>query len=90
MPFVDPQPWPGFTSTAPNPYQVWETMYPAGRGQAATGWTCPGCGRGYNPAVTACWTCPQQPAVTTTVTVAMHPCPKPLEGGMCGCEEDGG
>lgn len=88
MPGNDTWIWPGFTATAPNPYQVWDTTYPAGRDLQATGWTCPGCGRGYSPSVAACWVCPQQVTATTvTTTVTMHPCPRPLEGGMCGCEE---
>ena len=65
MPGGDGWIWPGFTATAPDPYQVWNTTYPAGRGMQATGWTCPGCGRGYSPSVAACWVCPQQPVTAT-------------------------
>lgn len=50
---------------SPPPYQVWDTTYPSGRDGAATGWTCPGCGRGYSPSVAACWICPVQPADAT-------------------------
>ncbi len=77
--------WPAFYSAY---------SYPYGRGEqnamAATGWQCPGCGHCYGPSVASCWICPQQATATTvTSTVTMHPCPSPLEGGMCGCEEAG-
>jgi hypothetical protein len=38
--------------------------FPTARGQQrpVTGWTCPGCGHGYSPAVRECTHCPEAPA----------------------------
>lgn len=60
------------------------TIYPAGRGaqQPVIGWSCPGCGRGYAPAVRQCPYCPD-----AKPEAVLHPCPKPREGGLCGCDE---
>jgi hypothetical protein len=48
--------WPIFT-------EIWtgDTMFPTGRGhqQATTGWTCPGCQRGFSPAMRECPYCPE-------------------------------
>ena len=54
------------------------------------GWTCPGCGRCYNPAVAQCGHCPAE--VVTTVTDAnTEPvsdlCHPSQEGGLCSCDE---
>ena len=74
--------WPG-CQQAPAPYGTWNIA-------PAMGWSCPGCGHCYAPVVSTCMYCPQQTTNTTvTTTVNMHACPKPLEGGLCGCDEDG-
>ena len=75
--------WPGYQA-APAPYGTWNIA-------PAMGWSCPGCGHCYGPAVSQCMYCPARPAISTDTArpAAMHPCPSPLEGGMCGCEEAG-
>lgn len=55
-PYFAESPWP-------QPFDVWGVAgeYPAGRGQARTGWCCAGCGRGFSPAMRECPYCPQTP-----------------------------
>lgn len=60
------------------------------------GWICAGCGRGYSPAVPQCgWCGPAQagsetswPASPAALPAGTHACPRPADGGMCGCDED--
>ena len=97
--------WPGYQQ-APPPYGTWNIA-------PAMGWSCPGCGSCWAPAVTRCLACPHPPVEPIPAAPApdgaartgprewrdligdppppraMHPCPKPLEGGLCGCDEGG-
>jgi hypothetical protein len=63
------------------------------------GWQCPVCRRVYSPSMVMCSYCPAQPVTSTganhqpTVDFIAKghlgtPCPKPRDGGMCGCDED--
>ena len=78
--------WPGPYQPNPAPYGTW---IPA----PAMGWSCPGCGHCYAPVVSTCMYCPAQATAPQESAIApapvLHPCPKPLEGGLCGCDEDG-
>lgn len=60
------------------------------------GWQCPSCRRCYAPSVEMCGTCQPGPAAGTSADAVEFiasghlatPCPKPREGGLCGCDED--
>ena len=69
----------GMRASFPDFTQTWmgTTMYPVGRGQdrrAASGWTCPGCGHSFSPAMRECTYCPVAAAG-----------PVPDCGAMCRC-----
>lgn len=38
------------------------------------GWTCPGCSRGFSPAVVECPYCPGRGVTATGSTFEIHPC----------------
>jgi len=55
------------------------------------GWQCPVCKHVYAPSVAMCTRCPAQPAAGTPIRINYgygNPCPRPKEGGLCGCDED--
>jgi hypothetical protein len=63
------------------------------------GWVCPSCRRAYAPHMVMCSYCPAEPVTSTSTNqqpavdfiAKGHlgtPCPKPRDGGLCGCDED--
>ncbi len=54
------------------------------------GWQCPVCRTVWAPSEPACATCAPGPQITAAYVAAGHlgtPCPRPREGGLCGCDE---
>jgi hypothetical protein len=65
------------------------------------GWQCPSCLRVYAPHMVMCSYCPEKPEPRVNMTTAIRtlvndpdaghpagtPCPAPLAGGLCGCED---
>ena len=57
---------------------------------------CPVCRRVYSPCMVMCSYCPAEPVTSTSADVVDFiakghlgtPCPKPRDGGLCGCDED--
>ena len=65
--------WPDFATT----WMGTTTMYPTGRGQdrrPASGWTCPGCGHSFSPAMRECTYCPAAPSAPAADCGAMCRC----------------
>ena len=62
---------------------------------APQGWQCPSCQRCYSPSIALCTYCPPGPVTSTSADAVDFiatghlgtPCPKPRDGGMCGCDD---
>ena len=61
------------------------------------GWSCPVCQRVYSPSMVMCSYCPVEPVTSASTSADAvdfiakghlgTPCPKPRDGGLCGCDE---